>query len=57
MINYKFKHLLFNGDPENELPSDNGEGDRENGEGDHIIGKGQHVVLKGEPLSEEEPDF
>ena len=46
---------MFNGDPEGELPGDNGEGDRENGEGDRIVGKGQHPILKGEPLGEEEP--
>ena len=62
MINNKFKHLLFNehkgdGDPEGELPGNNGEGDHENGEGDRIVGKGQHPVLKGEPLGEEEPDL
>ena len=45
------------GDPEGELPGDNGEGDRENGEGDRIVGKGQRPVLKGEPLGEEEPDL
>ena len=54
--------MLFNeqkgdGDPEGELPGDNGEGDHENGEGDRIVGKGQHPVLKGEPLGEEEPDL
>ena len=27
------------GDPEGELPGDNGEGDRENGEGDRTVGK------------------
>ena len=48
---------MFNGDLESELPSDNGEGDRENGEGDRIVGKGQYPVLKGEPLGEEEPDL
>ena len=48
---------MFNGDPEGELPGDNGEGDRENGEGDRIVGKGQRPVLKGEPLGEEEPDL
>ena len=36
--------MLFNGhkgdgDPEGELPGDNGEGDRENGEGDRTVGK------------------
>ena len=45
------------GDPEGELPGDNGEGDRENGEGDRTVGKGQRPVLKGEPLGEEEPDL
>ena len=45
------------GDPEGELPGDNGEGDRENDEGDRTIGKGQRLVLKGEPLGEEEPDL
>ena len=45
------------GDPEGELPGDNGKGDRENGEGDYIVGKGQCPVLKGEPLGEEEPDL
>ena len=45
------------GDPEGELPSDNGEGDCENGEGDCIVGKGQRSVLKREPLGEEEPDL
>ena len=45
------------GDPEGELPSDNGEGDCENGEGDCIVGKGQRSVLKREPLGKEEPDF
>ena len=54
--------MLFNGhksdgDPEGELPGDNGEGDRENGEGDRTVGKGQRPVLKGEPLGEEEPDL
>ena len=48
---------MFNGDPEGELPSDNGKGDRENGKGDRIVGKGQRPVLKGEPLGEEEPDL
>ena len=48
---------MFNGDPEGELPGDNGEGERENGEGDRIVGKGQRPVLKGEPLSKEEPDL
>ena len=48
---------MFNGDPEGELPSDNGEGDCENGEGDRIVGKGQRPVLKGEPLGEEEPNL
>jgi len=48
---------LFNGDPEGELPGDNGEGDRENGEGDCIVGKGQRPVLKGDPLGKEEPDL
>ena len=38
------------GDPEGELPDDNGEGDCENGEGDRIVGK-------GEPLGEEELDL
>ena len=45
------------GDPEGELPSDNGEGDCENGEGDCIVGKGQRSILKREPLGEEEPDL
>ena len=45
------------GDPEGELPGDNGKGDRENGERDRIVGKGQCLVLKGEPLDEEEPDL
>ena len=45
------------GDPEGELPGDNGEGDCENGEGDCIVGKGQRSVLKREPLGEEEPDL
>ena len=45
------------GDPEGELPGDNGEGDRENGEGDRTVSKGQRSVLKGEPLGEEEPDL
>ena len=45
------------GDPEGELPSDNGEGDCENGEGDYIVGKGQRPILKGEPFGEEEPDL
>ena len=54
--------MLFNGhksdgDPEGELPGDNGEGDRENGERDHTVGKGQRPVLKGEPLGEKEPDL
>ena len=48
---------MFNGDPEGELPGDNGKGDRENGEGDRIVGKGQRPVLKGEPLGEEESDL
>ena len=48
---------MFNGDPEGELPGDNGGGDSENGEGDCIVGKGQCSVLKGEPLGEEEPDL
>ena len=48
---------MFNGDPEGELPGDNGEGDRENGEEDRIIGKGQCLDLKGEPFGEEEPDL
>ena len=48
---------MFNGDPEGELPGDNGEGDCENGEGDRIVGKRQHPVLKGEPLREEKPDL
>ena len=45
------------GDPEGELPGDNGEGDCENGEGDCIVGKGQRSVLKREPLGEEEPNL
>ena len=45
------------GDPEGELPGDNGKGDRENGEGDYIVGKGQCPVLKGEPLGKGESDF
>ena len=45
------------GDPEGELPGDNGEGDHENGKGDCMVGKGQRPVLKGEPLGEEEPDL
>ena len=45
------------GDPEGELPGDNGEGDRENGEGGRIVCKGQHPVLKGEPLGKKESDF
>ena len=45
------------GDPEGELPGDNGEGDRENGKGDRIASKGQHPILKGEPLGEEEPEL
>ena len=45
------------GDPEGELPGDNGKGDRENGEGGRTIGKGQRSVLKGEPLGEEELDL
>ena len=45
------------GDPEGELPGDNGKGDRENDEGDRTIGKGQRPILKGEPLGEEEPDL
>ena len=45
------------GDPEGELPGDNGEDDNENGKGDRTIGKGQRLVLKGEPLGEEEPDL
>ena len=48
---------MFNGDPEDELLGNNGEGDRENGEGDRIVGKGQRSVLKGEPFGEEEPDL
>ena len=48
---------MFNGDPEGELSSDNGEGDCENGKGDRIVGKGQRLVLKGEPLGEEEPNL
>ena len=48
---------MFNGDPEGQLPGDNGKGDCENGEGDRIVGKGQCPVLKGEPLGEEEPDL
>ena len=48
---------MFNGDPEGELPGNNGKGDRENGEGDYIVGKGQCQVLKGESLGEEEPDL
>ena len=48
---------MFNGDPEGELPGDNGEGDREYGKGDRIVGKGQRSVLEGEPLSEEELDL
>ena len=48
---------MFNGDPEGELPGDNGESDRENGKGDRIVGKGQRPVLKGEPLGEEESDL
>ena len=48
---------MFNGDPEGELPGDNGESDRENGKGDRIVGKGQRPVLKGEPLGEEELDL
>ena len=48
---------MFNGDLESELPSDNGEGDRENGEGDRIVGKGKRPILKGEPLGKEEPDL
>ena len=45
------------GDPEGELPGDNGEGDHENGKGDRTVAKGQCPVLKGEPLGEEEPDL
>ena len=45
------------GDPEGELPGNNGEDDRENGEGDRIVCKGQRPVLKGEPLGEEESDL
>ena len=45
------------GDPEGELPGDNGEGDRENGKGDCIVGKGQCPVLKGESLGKEEPNL
>ena len=52
-----FNGHTCDGDPEGELPGDNGEGDHENGEGDRIVGKGQHPVLKGEPLGEEEPDL
>ena len=48
---------MFNGDPEGELPGDNGEGDREYGKGDRIVGKGQRSVLEGEPFSEEELDL
>ena len=52
-----FKGHKIDGDPEGELPGDNGEGDRENGEGDRTVGKGQRPILKGEPLGEEEPDL
>ena len=52
-----FKGHKSDGDPEGELPGDNGEGDRENGEEDRTVGKGQRPVLKGEPLGEEEPDL
>ena len=45
------------GDPEGELPGDNGEDDNENGKGDRTIGKGQRLVIMGEPLGEEEPDL
>ena len=45
------------GDPEGELPGDNGEDDNENGKGDRTIGNEQRLVLKGEPLGEEEPDL
>ena len=49
--------MLFNGDPEDELIGNNGEGDLENGKGYRIVNKGQRPVLKGEPLGEEEPDL
>ena len=52
-----FNRHKSDGDPEGELPGDNGEGDRENGEGNRTVGKGQRPVLKGEPLGEEEPDL
>ena len=52
-----FKGHKIDGDPEGELPGDNGEGDRENGEGDRTVGKGQRPILKGEPFGEEEPDL
>ena len=52
-----FKGHKIDGDPEGELPGDNGEGDRENGEGDRTVGKGQRPILKGEPLGDEEPDL
>ena len=49
--------MLFNGDPEDELIGNNGEGDLENGKGYRIVNKGQRPVLKGEPLGEEEPNL
>ena len=55
--NEDFNRHKDDGDPEGELPGNNGEGDRENSEGDCIVGKGQCPVLKGEPLGEEEPDL
>ena len=52
-----FNGHTCDGDPEGELPGDNGEGDHENGEGDRIASKGQRSILKGEPLSKQEPDL
>ena len=52
-----FNGHTCDGDPEGELPGDNGKGDSENGKGDRIAGKGQCPVLKGELLGEEELDL
>ena len=45
------------GNPEGELPGNNGKGDHENGKGNRIASKEQYLVQKGEPLGKEEPDL
>ena len=57
LFNWSFEPKIILGDPEGELPGDNGEGDRENGERDCIVCEGQRPVLKGEPLGKEESNL